>query len=463
MVLYFREENYLMKQRLATVLAATAVLGITSVWAANPFSDVSPNDWAYQGVAQLASTGVINGYPDGTFKGQNTITRYEMAQMVAKAMANESRANAEQQALINRLADEFASELNSLGIRVAKLEDKVGNVKASGDVRLRYIEALNDNDESKSDGRFDYRARLQLQGNVNKNTTAVVRVIADDIEFGDASSQKLEFDNVYVAHKFGKHVTGVVGRFDAFIGNGLVYDDTFDGIAATYENKKFSATLAHGYLNELNGAILAKANKDVEKIIEGIDTSTPEVQEALKVGSYADLVKALQKARLNYDSAMAKLEYFDMLEDEMLLTPDDYNKLSDTEKIDYDSKLADLQTKIAAQEEAIKTSEMTQEVAYKALGKVEPEKVKTLQVALERQRELIAIDDDLYNKIEEWSAANGPFSELYVLQKAQDENSDLLEANDRLISETIKNLTDTFNSDKYTNMVPEITQKVIIL
>lgn len=160
---------------------------------------------------------------------------------------------------------------------------------------------------------------------------------------------------------------------------------------------------------------------------------------------------------------MAKLEYFDMLEDEMLLTPDDYNKLSDTEKIDYDSKLADLQTKIAAQEEAIKTSEMTQEVAYKALGKVEPEKVKTLQVALERQRELIAIDDDLYNKIEEWSAANGPFSELYVLQKAQDENSDLLEANDRLISETIKNLTDTFNSDKYTNMVPEITQKVIIL
>ena len=58
----------------------------------------------------MAAAGVINGYPDGTFKGQNNITRFEMAQMVAKATANESRANAEQQAMINRLADEFSTE-----------------------------------------------------------------------------------------------------------------------------------------------------------------------------------------------------------------------------------------------------------------------------------------------------------------------------------------------------------------
>jgi hypothetical protein len=53
----------------------------------------------------LAAAGIVNGYPDGTFKGQNDITRYEMAQMVAKAMANQDRANAEQQAMINRLSD----------------------------------------------------------------------------------------------------------------------------------------------------------------------------------------------------------------------------------------------------------------------------------------------------------------------------------------------------------------------
>lgn len=52
-----------MKKQLATVLAATAVFGATTAFAANPFSDVTPNDWAYQAVEQLAADGIINGYP----------------------------------------------------------------------------------------------------------------------------------------------------------------------------------------------------------------------------------------------------------------------------------------------------------------------------------------------------------------------------------------------------------------
>ena len=126
-----------MKKHLA-VLAATAVLGVTSAFAANPFSDVTPQDWAYQAVAQLASQGVVNGYPDGTFKGQNNITRYEMAQMVAKAMARQGQVDAEQNAIINRLANEFSAELNNLGVRVTTLENKVGNFKFTGDARLKY-------------------------------------------------------------------------------------------------------------------------------------------------------------------------------------------------------------------------------------------------------------------------------------------------------------------------------------
>ena len=62
-----------------------------------------------------------------------------MAQMIAKGMANQDRANAEQQALLNRLAEEFSNELNTLGVRVAKLEDRVGNVKVTGDARINYI------------------------------------------------------------------------------------------------------------------------------------------------------------------------------------------------------------------------------------------------------------------------------------------------------------------------------------
>ena len=126
-----------MKKHLA-VLAATAVLGVTSAFAANPFSDVTPQDWAYQAVAQLAAQGVVNGYPDGTFQGQTNITRFEMAQMVAKAMARQGQVDAEQNAIINRLANEFSAELNNLGVRVSTLENKVGNFKFTGDARMRY-------------------------------------------------------------------------------------------------------------------------------------------------------------------------------------------------------------------------------------------------------------------------------------------------------------------------------------
>ncbi|WP_302225521.1 putative porin [Veillonella magna] len=243
-----------MKKRFAAVFAATAVLGVTTAFAANPFSDVTPSDWAYQSVSQLAAAGVINGYPDGTFQGQKNITRYEMAQMVAKAMANEARANAEQQAMINRLADEFSSELNNLGVRVANLENKVGNVKVTGDVRLRYQGSdkkevfANDNAKDKK-SKFDFRGRLQFNATVNENTSAVVRLTSGNTEFGDAESYSsdVQADRVYVNHKFGKDFNLTAGRFGAFVGNGLIYDDTFDGAALSYAGDKVNATLAYGY------------------------------------------------------------------------------------------------------------------------------------------------------------------------------------------------------------------------
>ena len=242
-----------MKKRFAAVFAATAVLGVTTAFATNPFSDVTPNDWAYQSVSQLAAAGVINGYPDGTFKGQNNITRYEMAQMVAKAMANEARANAEQQAMINRLADEFASELNNLGVRVATLENKVGNVKATGDVRLRYQgfekKGIINEDKPSKKSYFDYRGRVQFNAQVNENTTAVIRIVGSN-EFGNANKASVSADRIYVAHKFGDELTAVGGRFGAFVGNGLIYDDTFDGAALAYDNGKFSALAAYGYFVE---------------------------------------------------------------------------------------------------------------------------------------------------------------------------------------------------------------------
>ena len=231
-----------MKKHLA-VLAATAVLGVTSAFAANPFADVTPQDWAYQAVAQLASQGIVNGYPDGTFKGQSNITRFEMAQMVAKAMARQGQVDAEQNAIINRLANEFSTELNNLGVRVSTLENKVGNFAFTGDARVRYTGT---DDARKST--FDYRGRVQFDATVNDNTKAVVRLATNDKVFGDGKVET-SVDNVYVQHNFGKYATATVGRQDYVIGNGLVFDDVFEGAVATVGKDNLNATATYGYLN----------------------------------------------------------------------------------------------------------------------------------------------------------------------------------------------------------------------
>ena len=237
-----------MKKHLA-VLAATAVLGVTSAFAANPFADVTPQDWAYQAVAQLAAQGVVNGYPDGTFQGQHNITRFEMAQMVAKAMARQERTDAEQQAVINRLANEFSTELNNLGVRVSTLENKVGNFAFTGETRLRYQNSKNE-DTNTYKSKFDYRARVQFDATVNDNTKAVVR-LATEKEFGQNdkdNTTKASVDHVYVQHNFGKYVTATAGRQDLVIGNGLVYDDYFEGAVGTVGKDKLNASVAYGYL-----------------------------------------------------------------------------------------------------------------------------------------------------------------------------------------------------------------------
>ncbi|MBS7066022.1 MAG: putative porin [Veillonella dispar] len=244
-----------MKKQFAAIFAATAVLGVTTAFAANPFSDVTPDSWAYQAVSQLANAGIVNGYPDGTFKGQNNITRYEMAQMVAKAMANQDRANAEQQAMINRLADEFSNELNNLGVRVARLEDRVGNVKVTGDARLRYQDA----EHAKS--KFDGRARVQFNAKVNDRTDAVVRLTSGNFELGNSQNggnSNATIDRAYVNHKFGERVSLKAGRFGQTIGGGLAFDGTFDGAQLNAGNDKIMAQAAYGYMVSGEAAGLTK-------------------------------------------------------------------------------------------------------------------------------------------------------------------------------------------------------------
>ncbi|MDU5834862.1 MAG: putative porin [Veillonella dispar] len=253
-----------MKKQFAAIFAATAVLGVTTAFAANPFSDVTPDSWAYQAVSQLANAGIVNGYPDGTFKGQNNITRYEMAQMVAKAMANQDRANAEQQAMINRLADEFSNELNNLGVRVARLEDRVGNVKVTGDARLRYQDA----EHAKS--KFDARARVQFNAKVNDRTDAVVRLTSGNFELGNSQNggnSNATIDRAYVNHKFGERVSLKAGRFGQVVGGGLAFDGTFDGAQFNAGNDKVNFQAAYGYAVSGEAAGLTKEQNVTNTIL----------------------------------------------------------------------------------------------------------------------------------------------------------------------------------------------------
>ena len=64
-----------MKKSLALAAMAALTAGV-SAYAANPFSDVTPNEWAYQAVADLSEQGVVEGYPDGTFKGTSPVTNW---------------------------------------------------------------------------------------------------------------------------------------------------------------------------------------------------------------------------------------------------------------------------------------------------------------------------------------------------------------------------------------------------
>ena len=284
-----------MKKQLAAIFAATAVLGVTTAFAANPFSDVTPDSWAYQAVSQLANAGIVNGYPDGTFKGQNNITRYEMAQMVAKAMANQDRANAEQQAMINRLADEFSNELNNLGVRVARLEDRVGNVKVTGDARLRYRDA----EYAKS--KFDARARLQFNAKVNDRTDAVVRVASSNFELGDSrngSNVGVSVDRAYVNHKFGERVSLKAGRFGQVAGAGLAFDGTFDGVQFNAGNDKVNAQVAYGYAVSGEAAGLTK-DQNVTNVLVNLNGK---VGKHTMVGGFYD--------RVNQDSGVKNIYGF---------------------------------------------------------------------------------------------------------------------------------------------------------
>ena len=192
------------------VLAMAMALGVTaSAYAANPFSDVPAGHWAYDSINKLAAAGIVDGYGDSTFGGDRLMTRYEMAQIVAKAMAKGAN--------VDRLAAEFADELDSLGVRVAALEKKSDNVKFNAQIRASHQDF-----DGKAKSTDKLRSRIWLTGQVNENWTYTGMIQNEQDLRNDAGDESTNFQRAFISGRIGG-VKVEAGRNNTALGGGVGY------------------------------------------------------------------------------------------------------------------------------------------------------------------------------------------------------------------------------------------------
>ena len=259
---------------------AALMLTTSFVMADNAFSDVTPDDWSYKAVSQLADEGVIDGYPDGTFKGNKNITRYEMGQIVARLMAKEDTLTADQKATLDKLSTDYADELDNLGVRVDKLENQVFkdttfmyDFRASAMPSYDNIFKDSDNDHDDSMG-FRFRVnsytkmtpRVWLYGQLEthmsmngKSFTGVNATDEDDSEFKlNRFFTTYHWGEVKDHYFFDKGPTDdniVIGRFPMRMGvTGYTYDGEFTGIGVQFGDyfKGSNLRIGNGRANNIN-------------------------------------------------------------------------------------------------------------------------------------------------------------------------------------------------------------------
>ena len=337
-----------MKKILALAAVAALTAGV-SAYAANPFSDVSTDHWAYQAVADLSAQGVVEGYPNGTFQGEKHITRYEVAQIVARLLAQESQLNAQQKATVEKLAAEYADELNNLGVRVSNLENKVGNVTWTGDARVKFeraslkeankaakekavadtaavkqakqdLDTANKgaDEQAKKDKKAAYdkavqeegakydtankdkikdhadaytaRIRLNLKAQANDKVAVKAR-LATDFNLADNNGKDLAVavERLHAEYAPVEGLTLDFGRTDATLGGGLLYDDAFDGVVASYGIGQFDLQAGYGRYRGMSGAqyTVQVDGKDVKKDREAIFVQgSTKIADKVNVGAF---------------------------------------------------------------------------------------------------------------------------------------------------------------------------------
>ena len=276
------------------VLVLVLVLAFSFTALANPFVDVPLNHWAYDSVQSLAAKGVIVGYPDGTFGGGKSLTRYEFAEATAKALAyveGMDFAAAEDVAILEKLAIEFADELASLGVTVADLEaasitntdaiaaleGKVATlenffepVKIGGsftatftDAYLKYdtVEGKYAKDPAYAGSGLTAEGELDLVATINDNTTAGVSLYTDELtEAVTVDTFFIDFaDGEYIAKLYAGNIASAdVGNIGIL---GLVFNDEYESPVYNWDDDYFRGLWASWNLLGANFSLVSEVDR----------------------------------------------------------------------------------------------------------------------------------------------------------------------------------------------------------
>ncbi|HEY9707178.1 MAG TPA: iron uptake porin, partial [Oculatellaceae cyanobacterium] len=190
--------------------------------------DVSPNDWAYEALRSLVERyGCIAGYPDGTYRGNRAMSRYEFAaglnaclQQVERLIASNTAdfVRKEDLAVLQRLIDEFRTELTTLGTRVDRLEGRVAflenhqfstTTKLVGEAIFNVADLFGGedrfgNDYVRDETVFDYRVRLNFDTSFTGKDLLRTRLQAANItEFGPLTGPTTPGGNITREGRFG--------------------------------------------------------------------------------------------------------------------------------------------------------------------------------------------------------------------------------------------------------------------
>jgi hypothetical protein len=239
-------------KKIIAALVGAGIIGAASTTFAsvNPFVDVPSNHWAYDAVTQLADDGVIVGYGDDTFRGDRNITRYEMAQIIARAMTKKDL-TIKDKALLDRLEAEFADELASLGVRVSNLERNADFVKWNGQLRYTYTSVRPEGEEKINDNKLLFR--LEPSAEVNSNWHVKARLdstlnVADDEKDSEVRLKRAFAEGNFKTWnvKLGKMGLNSAESYQA--PGALVFDKEFSGAEVSWPGI-LSLKVQAGHLN----------------------------------------------------------------------------------------------------------------------------------------------------------------------------------------------------------------------